>query len=249
MKLDNIAPTTPRLIFWVALSSAIAWIIHWLSNLPLFKSLNLEPWLMAIGPTIPFTLAVASWTLNNRERDVAAALKWFWEPFAEDCCIVLPTHEPIRGPQSTLDDPSPFTPYHDAVASSEVQAFLHRNFRCKTEVYSSKEVKDLKTLAHKNVIIVGGSNFNTIADQLMDELWTRFPGDLFHWAKTVKARPQSAHLISHPEDHLLHIDSEPTPRVLDSVYDVCAATPDGPKRLVEWLSELRTCCRMDIISC
>jgi hypothetical protein len=223
---DNLARTNTALLLWSLGSVVLGILIYWLSEMPLLKSLHLELWALPTIAPLPVALAFASWTLNNRARTLSESTRRFWGPFADNCTIILPSFEPIRGVGDGLDDPSPFTPYHDAVASSEIQSFLRHHFGSETQVHSSREFSGLQGLGQKNLIVLGGSNFNNVTDELMSELWKRIPGQVFHWSKTVHADSAASALVSHSQDHFLQIGhSDAGVNIMDEIRDVPCPSP------------------------
>jgi hypothetical protein len=193
-------------------------------------------------PAIPATFAFTIYSLTALQREHRRATDHFWGPFAQDACIYLPSSELNGPPDGHLPEPSPFTPYHDAAASWEVQSFVRNAFDATLDISVSDQTKKMQALDRKNIILIGGSNFNHLTDQFMAELWAKRDIQLFHWIKTVSRDALTRALNTRSDDHLLLIDrfADP-PTVLDQVCDIPDVTthrPSHARGMIVWAKDI-----------
>lgn len=178
-----------------------------------------------IGPFLGgamVALALASWSLDPEERRKEAALRMFWRPLAEDVCVVLPSIEP----DGAAAGESLFTVYHDAVASYRVQDFIYAKWGSSSNVTSSNEVGLLADVANRNLLLVGGPNFNRATALFMDELWQQYGDAFFQWSSSLAGKPETAALVGDDEDHLLKVENSSSEySVSDLIRDVKPRTP------------------------
>ena len=193
------APTSGRLILWLLIATAFV-IVGQNRHLKPYHS---EVVTSFVGGAIVAT-ALASWTIDAKERQEEAALTRFWGAFSEGVCIVLPSFEPTL---AHLDELSPFTLYHDAVASHAIQTFLQSRYGVRATVISSKQIKQPKDVPDQHLILIGGPNFNDVTKMFMKELWEKYDGSFFHWSSAFADDPSFQHLLQRKEDHLLKIES------------------------------------------
>src|SRR5438876_988260 len=115
--LERMAPSTPRLLFWLAIAVTLMVTGVGLSRLPILKPYSLEV-ILPFFAGILSSAALTSWSYNPIERENARAIAEFWGPFARNSYIVLPSSDPSGARKDGMVERSPFTPYHDAVAAS-----------------------------------------------------------------------------------------------------------------------------------
>jgi|GEM_PF-2651030 len=165
-------------------------------------------------------LAIASWQTNAVGRARSAALARFWRPLSTNTVIVLPTRKPDDAVDG--DEWSWFTPYQDAVAGHEVQAFIEREYGTAVRVVASEDVDGLASLAGSNVISIGGPNLNCVTAELMQRTWERFGGRYLHWSSTLVANAATRVAVVDAEDHLLAVGvgDDGSVTVADRIVDV-----------------------------
>ena len=239
--LEGLAPTNARLGMWWVVSLIILIAGNILSEVfPVVKPYRVD----LIGTYISgalLALSVASWQLDARERERNEAVRQFWKPFCTDTYIVVPSTEP-QGLRDGVEERSGFTPYHDAVASSEILSFLNRHLSTTPQVIASKEVRDIQELCRHNLLLVGGPNFNDATRHFMAVLWSRYQGALFQWSSGLSGDPALRTLTDLPEDHLTRLDMSGTqPLELEVFRDIRAPglrTPVNARGMAIWIHGL-----------
>jgi hypothetical protein len=104
---------------------------------------------------------------------------------------------------------SPFTPYHDAVAASEIQGFLNKIFGISIKVISSKEIINLEAIASCNLILVGGPNFNAVTALFMHRVREKYHQRAFQWSSEFQKNPAIQAILLRKEDHLIRVREDP----------------------------------------
>ncbi|MGP8246665.1 MAG: hypothetical protein ACLQVN_19360 [Bryobacteraceae bacterium] len=239
--VDSLASTTPRLLLWLLASVLLALGVYALSQAKSIRPFHIETWAMIV-PSIPATFAFTIYSLTALQREHRRAIDKFWGPFSQNACIYLPSSDLNSLPESKVPEPSPFTPYHDAAASWEVQSYLRGAFDAVLDIGVSDHTKEIHALGRKTTILIGGSNFNTLTEQFMAELWAKKDMPIFHWIKTVSADASTRSLSTLADDHLLLIDrlADP-PIVLDQVCDVsdlAAHRPSHARGMIIWAKDI-----------
>ncbi len=216
--IERMAPTNHALLLWIALAIALVFALVPLGWYPKLAPYHFEIVLPSIASFLA-SLALASWSIGSREREEIRAIKRFWSPFANRCCLVLPSSEPAGTRDGGVIERSPFAPYHDIVAATEVHAFLARHFGAPPDIISSLEIPSLQEFGNRNLILIGGPNFNTATRDFMHKVRQVLGSNCFQWSSEFKSDQTLGKILVRSEDHLVRID-EDTQTLIEEVFDV-----------------------------